>query len=381
MAKLKFVIICLCFAGVFWYFYGNTLKENGIEATYHEIQGDVSALKETPFIQDTINTVQQGVHLLVQSIKDDKKDMANNTDEEATETNQDKLTLEQPKEQSFSIANIEIGDNRKAVEEQLGQPQRTTQNQYGAEWVSYHKDYHNFVMVTYDQVDQVAGLYTNQSLLSSTYDLSFEDTMDDVLKQLEQPIESINKGLVNYQINGKDEYDMFHMNQNYITFFYDVHENHTITAVQIISETLENQKPSYFATPSKELRQGLEYQLFDLTNAARIEHGLNTLTWFDQAQQTVQDHSADMAKNNYFSHTNLQGQSPFDRLQLDGITFTMAGENLATGQPSSIFAHEGLMNSMGHRENILKPGFKMLTIGVAFNDENQPFYTENFITK
>ncbi|EKN67647.1 SCP-like extracellular [Neobacillus bataviensis LMG 21833] len=32
----------------------------------------------------------------------------------------------------------------------------------------------------------------------------------------------------------------------------------------------------------------------------------------------------------------------------DHIIFYLAGENLAYGQLSSIFAHEGLMNSLGH---------------------------------
>jgi uncharacterized protein YkwD len=56
----------------------------------------------------------------------------------------------------------------------------------------------------------------------------------------------------------------------------------------------------------------------------------------------------------------------------------LAGENLAYGQFSSIFAHEGLMNSLGHRENILRKDYEYLGVGVAFNDESQPYYTENF---
>ncbi|MEH7383070.1 CAP domain-containing protein [Bacillus sp. JJ1533] len=88
-----------------------------------------------------------------------------------------------------------------------------------------------------------------------------------------------------------------------------------------------------------------------------------------------------MAENNYFSHTNLQGLSPFDRMLEDEILFSIAGENLAYGQFSSIFAHEGLMNSMGHRENILKKEYKYLGVGVAFNTESHPYYTENFYTK
>jgi uncharacterized protein YkwD len=65
-------------------------------------------------------------------------------------------------------------------------------------------------------------------------------------------------------------------------------------------------------------------------------------------------------------------------MEQDNIRFITAGENLAYGQFSSIFAHEGLMNSLGHRENILQENYKYLGIGVAFNNESEPYYTENF---
>jgi uncharacterized protein YkwD len=88
-----------------------------------------------------------------------------------------------------------------------------------------------------------------------------------------------------------------------------------------------------------------------------------------------------MAVNQYFNHTNLEGESPFDRMEDDKINFRMAGENLAAGQNSSIFAHEGLMNSIGHRENKLQKDFEALGVGVAFDEESKPYYTENYLTK
>lgn len=48
----------------------------------------------------------------------------------------------------------------------------------------------------------------------------------------------------------------------------------------------------------------------------------------------------------------------------------MAGENLAYGQQNSIFAHEGLMNSLGHRKNILNTNFSTLGVGVDFNEND-----------
>lgn len=118
-----------------------------------------------------------------------------------------------------------------------------------------------------------------------------------------------------------------------------------------------------------------------MTNAARVTHGLNFLTWNEVVKDTARKHSADMAKNNYFNHTNLRGESPFDRMKADNIRFSTAGENLATGQLSSIFAHEGLMNSLGHRENILQKDFRELGVGVDFSSDKRPYYTENFVTK
>ena len=93
---------------------------------------------------------------------------------------------------------------------------------------------------------------------------------------------------------------------------------------------------------------------------------------------TARNHSEDMVKQNYFDHNNLDGESPFDRLKDDDIDFNAAAENLAYGQQNSIFAHEGLMNSLGHRKNILNTNFSTLGVGVDFNDKRQPYWTENY---
>ncbi|MGA9227337.1 MAG: CAP domain-containing protein, partial [Mesobacillus sp.] len=140
-------------------------------------------------------------------------------------------------------------------------------------------------------------------------------------------------------------------------------------------------KTGFYTEATAPLKEGFEYQLFDLTNAARVKNGLGVLTWDDPVKETARKHSLDMAENNYFSHTNLEGESPFDRMAEDNITFAVAGENLAYGQFSSIFAHEGLMNSLGHRENILKPDYELLGVGVAFGPKFEPYFTENFYTK
>ncbi|WP_068677248.1 CAP domain-containing protein [Oceanobacillus sp. Castelsardo] len=376
MLRLKNWIVLFLIAGALWHFYGETYEHSGFQGVFYEIKEDVNELIENPAVTSTVNTIKQEFQILMARMTEfqENNDMK-------TAPILEKPKLNEPTNQTFSIHNIEIGDTRSNVEAQVGSPKRSSINEYGVEWSSYHENYQNFFMVAYDNQDKVAGLYTNQDLLSSTLEIDLETSRETVLSSLDEPLSAIRKGLVRYQIQNDEENDTFFIDHNYVTIFYDKHENSTVTAIQIISAELEQQKKEYFGKPTPDLKDGLEYQLFDLTNATRVVHGLPTLSWEESLRKTARNHSKDMADHNYFSHHNLEGQSPFDRMKEDDIVFRIAGENLATGQPSSIFAHEGLMNSQGHRENILKKEFESLAVGVAFNQNSQPFYTENFLTK
>ncbi|WP_117160832.1 CAP-associated domain-containing protein [Paraliobacillus sp. X-1268] len=376
MPKIRNIIFILLLVAAFLHFYGDTFNQSGFPGVYNEIQSDVNAIKENPRVISTVESFNTELQQLINSVKGDSEDSEN-----VEESVPDDPALDEPTEQPFSIHNVEIGDDRSKVEAQVGEPKRSSMNEYKVNWVAYHEDYHNFFMAAYNEENKVIGLYTNQNLLTSTKDISFESTRDSVLNVLNDPLESIKKGLISYQVQQNQEYDIFLINDNYVTIFYDKHEDSTVTAIQIISDEMEQKREKYFGEASDALKEGFEYQLFDLTNAARVEHGLSVLSWEESVRTTARDHSLDMAENNYFSHTNLEGQSPFDRMTEDNISYTMAGENLAAGQPSSIFSHEGLMNSLGHRENILKTEFESLAVGVAFNEDSQPYYTENFITK
>lgn len=286
--------------------------------------------------------------------------------------------LTTPEEQSFSVGNVEIGDTRGQVEEMYGEAKRQSENEYGVEWFTYHENYQNFMMVAYDEQDMVRGLFTNQDLLSSQQGIALGDSKSFVNETLGEPEEIIRNGWFNYKIESEGEYDVYHMDGTYATIFYDLHESEEVTAIQLIDEDMESAKSTLYTPGSEALKEGLEYQLFDLTNATRVKHELSILEWDEAVRETARKHSTDMAANQFFSHTNLEGQSPFDRMKEDDISFLSAGENLAYGQFSSVFAHQGLLNSEGHRENILHRDFSHLGIGVDFNESDQPFYTENF---
>ncbi|MGO1060346.1 CAP domain-containing protein [Planococcus sp. FY231025] len=281
----------------------------------------------------------------------------------------------------FAVHNVTLGMTKEQAQANVGLPLRLMRNEYGTDWHSYHQDYQNYVLLSYDREGHVNGMFTNQDLISSTRGITMNSHKAEVRAALGIPLKSLQKGNVQYILDTRDEYDVFKVDSLYVTVFYDVHEEDTVTALQVIDGELEQKRPQIYAEPDGELKEGFEFLLFELTNSARIQRELPLLKWDEATRETARKHSEDMAENRYFSHTNLVGKSPFDRMGDDGISFFVAGENLAYGQYSSIFAHEGLMNSMGHRENIVKPDFGYLGVGVSFNSDDQPYFTANFFNR
>ena len=67
------------------------------------------------------------------------------------------------------------------MEQQVGQAKRSSLNEYGVDWVAYHENYQNFFMVAYNEQNKVAGLFTNQDLLSTKLGITFKDSRESVL--------------------------------------------------------------------------------------------------------------------------------------------------------------------------------------------------------
>ncbi len=346
-----------------------------IDAIDAQVVKGIKLLNDQAYIEHTINNLSSTIATIPAKLS-----MKANEIGYAPVTKVEKPTLSTPTVGLFSIHNIQIGDNMDSVIEALGPPKRTSMNEYGYEWNTFHTHYQNFMMVSFNESKRVNGLFTNNDLIASSHGIKLNSSKSLVLETLGEPLKQIRKGNINYLLSNDGEMNTFLIENVYVTVFYDKHENNSVSAIQILSNQVESQKPGLYGETSEALREGFEFQLFDLTNAARVHHGVPPVKWASVIRKTAYKHSLDMANQKYFSHTNLANQSPFDRMDLDGIDYSIAGENLAYGQSSSIFAHEGLMNSIGHRRNLLKRDFLFLGVGVAFNDENQPYYTENFYT-
>ena len=118
-----------------------------------------------------------------------------------------------------------------------------------------------------------------------------------------------------------------------------------------------------FTVETSKPRPDLEKQMLDLVNRERQAAGLQPLAPDPELTEVARGHSADMFKRGYFAHDTPEGLTPFDRMRAGGVRFLTAGENLALAPTISV-AHTGLMNSPGHRANILRREFGRVGIGV-----------------
>ena len=103
--------------------------------------------------------------------------------------------------------------------------------------------------------------------------------------------------------------------------------------------------------------------MIKLVNFERTSRGFNALTYDPKLMEVGRKHSADMFKRGYFSHYSPEGKSVADRAEKGGINYLVIGENLAYA-PNLDLAHNGLMNSPGHRANILSADFNKIGIGI-----------------
>ena len=121
----------------------------------------------------------------------------------------------------------------------------------------------------------------------------------------------------------------------------------------------------------------LEQQMLELINEERLNAGLSLLEMDPDLTLVARDHSQDMFERGYFAHVTPEGITPFDRIKAAGVDYVIAGENLAHAATLSV-AHSGLMNSPGHRANILRPEFGRVGIGILDGGEYGLMITQNF---
>lgn len=132
-----------------------------------------------------------------------------------------------------------------------------------------------------------------------------------------------------------------------------------------------------FTTTDVRVDAASEEAMLHLVNRERVSRGLRPLRMNQTAREVARKHSRDMFARGYFAHVNPDGLDPFQRMEAGGVEFRAAGENLALA-PTLQLAHNGLMNSPGHRANILSDDFGAVGIGVIDGGRYGLMITQNF---
>ncbi len=143
-------------------------------------------------------------------------------------------------------------------------------------------------------------------------------------------------------------------------------------------------KPNASTVLNERFYPDIEKDVFDAVNSERVKQGLPALSWADDVSSVSRNHSRDMGINGFFSHENLRGQTPFNRIDEAGIKYSAAGENLGLTYNYPNQVHEMVrewMNSPSHRKNILEPEYEESGIGVYKSLNGTYYYTQMFIKR
>jgi uncharacterized protein YkwD len=123
----------------------------------------------------------------------------------------------------------------------------------------------------------------------------------------------------------------------------------------------------------------LERQMFEQVNKDRKAQGKPPLKYSDAFATVARGHSSDMEKNAFFGHQSPTTGTLADRLAKAKVRVRAAGENVARNQTVED-AQKRLMESPGHRANVLNETHTHVGIGIVRGSVGSYYITQVFGT-
>ncbi|WP_173275480.1 CAP domain-containing protein [Paenibacillus sp. NEAU-GSW1] len=265
---------------------------------------------------------------------------------------------------SSLLNGIAIGDSADKLSFLLGKASRSDAADGDFTWQVYNANYDSFAMYGIRN-NKVVGLFTNAvKQWQASENVYMGVTLSEARKALSG-------------INGTETNDYYTYDKDGIATTLFIDRNNSDRIIGILQMRPSSLSQTSVANQTA-LQSSYEKQIMDLTNAERKRRGIDLLSWDTKAAAAARAHSKDMVDRSYFSHTDPDGRSPFDRLEDEGISYHYAAENIAAGHTNSIYAHFAWMNSASHRSNILHAKMTKLGTGVVFGGTYRIYYTQNF---
>ncbi len=124
-------------------------------------------------------------------------------------------------------------------------------------------------------------------------------------------------------------------------------------------------RPGFTSPPAAGGKPAEISRLLALVNQARQGAGLSPLQLNDRLSRSADTHAADMAARRFYAHVNPEGEGPAERQnRVAPINWFAIGENIDKDDPNADSVFRSWMGSLHHRENIMRPNFTHIGLGV-----------------
>lgn len=101
-------------------------------------------------------------------------------------------------------------------------------------------------------------------------------------------------------------------------------------------------------------------------NAYRAENGLGPVTLNEKLNKASEVHAKDLAKHGNAAHEGSDGSTHGERVQRQAYYYSIAAENVATGQKSWDAVFKAWQESPGHNRNLLDPDVTEFGIALIY---------------
>jgi len=283
-----------------------------------------------------------------------------------------------------------IGKSSNELIKLYEEPTRIEQSAYGYKWWIYNKNPKQFMMFAVaDGV--ITQIYTNAEELDiSPYKIgqSLEEIYSMTIIESEVNA-TIGDNIYTFTMSEDD------MNTRLLTKFDNIFaqlyidsETGTLSGIRFMdTKTLVIHRPyemsfvgellsppsptSYLIEESNKSNAAI---IYDLLNVFRVNNDLPFLPEDDDLTLVAMEHSEDMYSQSYLSHDSPTKGSLKERLEVEGIEYKNAEENIATSYIDSIEAVHGWLNSSTHRKYMMDEAYTHVGTGAFVN-----YYTQIFI--
>lgn len=121
-----------------------------------------------------------------------------------------------------------------------------------------------------------------------------------------------------------------------------------------------------------------KFEVFKLVNEERRKLGKGELLYNIQLEKIADMHAQDMIDRDFFAHVNPDGVDVLTRVKTYNYDQRDVGENIALGQETPEEVMTSWMNSVPHRENLLKSNFIEMGVGIFPNERGDLAWVQVF---